>query len=136
MYGEVERAISVAVDELKRCGYEVSIIKFTDKERGRMSELISEASDSKAIVLGTSTYERGIFPQIEYVANLLIRKVNVEKPILIVSSYGWGGMAGKKLHEIFSDSKFKISGMVEFRGLPSNDDEENIRENVRKLVRT
>jgi len=135
MYGEVERAISVAVDELKKGGYEVSIVKFTDKEHGKMSELISEASDAKAIILGTSTYEKGIFPHMEYVANLLIRKVNVEKPILIISSYGWGGMAGKRLREIFSDSNFKISGIVEFRGLPSKDDEENIRENVRKLVR-
>jgi flavorubredoxin len=131
MYGFVEEAANTAIKELERQGYKPKVLKFTDKAQDNFSDIISEAADSEAIVLGTATYEMDVFPLMRYVVGLLIEKANYDKPVLILSSYGWGGAAVKVLREMFSGSSFRVVDSIEFGGEAQ---EEKIREGVKNLL--
>ena len=90
--------------------------------------------DTQALIIGVSTYEAGIFPLIEYAAIILTRKVASEKPVLILTSYGWGRVAGKKLANVLASAGFRITDVVEFRGFPTAADEAKLRKAANKLA--
>ena len=132
MYGFVERAVNTAIKELENLGYKPKVLKFTDKARDSVSDVLSEAVDSEGIIIGTATYERGIFPFMRYFVELLTEKANYDKPVLILSSYGWGGAAVRDLKEMFSGTNLRIVDAVEFGG--ASREEEKIREGVKNLL--
>jgi len=133
MYGSVEAAVNEAVKELKRQQLTPVVFRFTDRERPPISDLISESLDAEAFVIGAATYENNIFPIMNYVIDLLCRKVSAEKNVLILSSYGWGGVAAKKMAETMTKAGFKVSDIVNFKGLPSVEDLKRIKKWVREL---
>jgi len=98
--------------------------------------MLGDAIDSNAIVLGISTYDGDISPVIRYVVQLLIDKINANKPILIINTYGWGKLQEDKLNNLFKTSKFKIVDVVYVNGLPQENDVEKIKQNIEKLVNT
>ena len=134
MYGFVEKAISKVIKILKDYMFNVEIFRFNDKERAKMGEIISEASDSSFIVLGISTYENDMFPLMKNVINMLIKKVTREVSILIISSYGWGPVVGTKALEAIKNSKFKIVDVIQFRGTVSEDFEAKVRSIISKII--
>jgi len=107
-----------------------------DREQPHISDILGDAIDSNAIVLGISTYDGDIFPVIRYVVQLLIDKINANKPILIINTYGWGKLQEDKLNNLFKTSKFKIVDVVYINGLPQRNDVEKIKQNIEKLVNT
>jgi len=62
MYGFVERAMNIAIDELLHLGYHVKIFRFTNKVMDSIANIIPELADAEAILLGTATYEADVFP--------------------------------------------------------------------------
>ncbi len=130
MYGFVEKAILVVVELLKKRGFNLKIYKVTDKHRSEISDILSDVIDSVAIVLGAATYEGSIFPYMEYIINQIVRKANASKPVIIVSSYGWGGVAGKLIRDYLSNTNFKILEVIEFKGSLN----ENVMEKIEKVV--
>lgn len=133
MYGFVEKAVIEAIKEVKKQGFNVKVFKFTDTYYDNVGDLIGEAIDSAGIMIGTATYESSIFPYMNYVAQLLVQKIGAQKPVLIISCYGWGGVAGKQLLRILSKN-FKVIDIIEFNGTPSTDVLEKIRKGVEKLT--
>jgi flavorubredoxin len=127
MYGFVEKAISTVLKVLEENGFVINVFKFKDKERPRISDILSEATDSSFIILGISTYENDLFPLMKSVMEMLVKKVNREIPVLIVSSYGWGPVLRSKVLEILKDSRFKIINIFQFRGRPDEDFEDKVR---------
>lgn len=134
MYGSCEEAVKVAVDELSRLGYNPIIFKFTDREQDPLSDVLGELIDAEAIILASATYEAGIFPTISHLLNIVSHKLRSNKHVLILSSYGWGGVAGRKMSETLSNAGFNIVDTIEFRGRLSKEDRERIVESVRKLI--
>ena len=114
MYGYVETVIRKIINELAKKGYDINVYRFTDIQHSPISDILMDALDSKAIVIGAATYESSVFPYMKYVVQLLIDKVNSKKKILIVSSYGWGGVAGRLLKKMFEQSQFEIIDVIEF----------------------
>jgi len=55
--------------------------------------------------------------------------------VLIVTSYGWGGVAGKKLADALTSAGFRVVDVVEFRGHPSRNEVVKLREAASKLAR-
>jgi len=88
MYGFVEKAVMEVIKEVESYGFNVKVFKFTDTYYDSIGDLIGEAIDSKGIITGTATYESSIFPYMNYIVQLLIQKIGVQKPILIISCYG------------------------------------------------
>ncbi|NJE85916.1 FprA family A-type flavoprotein [Thermococcus sp. CX2] len=134
MYGFVERRMEIVLDELRKHGFNPVVYKFTDKEAPAVSDILGEIPDSEAIIIGASTYEAEIHPRIRYALYEIVDKANYEKPVLIVGAFGWGGVAGKKIETLITRSKFDHVDTVESRGWPTPEDEEKLREGVRKLV--
>lgn len=135
MYGSVEKAISLAIDELKRNGVNPVIHKFTDMERLEISEAISDVIDAEAVIIGAATYENDVFPYMKHLLEVLVAKVRVGKPVLVISSYGWGGVAGLKISKKLSEAGFKVLEKVEFRGQPKREDLEKVKRGVKSLLR-
>ncbi|NJE10498.1 FprA family A-type flavoprotein [Thermococcus sp. MAR1] len=134
MYGFVERRMEIVLDELRKHGLKPVVYRFTDKEAPAVSDILGEVPDSEAIIIGASTYEAEIHPRIRYALYEIVDKANYEKPVLIVGAFGWAGVAGKKIETLITRSKFDHVDTVESRGMPRPEDEERLREGVRKLV--
>ncbi|ACJ16351.1 type A flavoprotein [Thermococcus onnurineus NA1] len=135
MYGFVERRMEIVLDELRKHGLNPVVYKFTDKEAPAVSDILGDVPDSEALIIGASTYEAEIHPRIRYALYEILDKANYEKPVLIVGAFGWAGVAGKKIETMITRSKFDHVDTVESRGWPTPEDEERLREGVRKLVR-
>jgi len=133
MYGFVEQAVKVLAEELSRRGYEVRLFPFTDRDHAHVSDIIGEVLDSYAVILGLSTYEGKIFPQMEYVVRLLIDKVNAEKPVLLVTTYGWGKVSEEYLRSLLKGSQFKVVDVVHIHGAPRGEDIERLRQAAGKF---
>ncbi len=134
MYGFVERRMEIVIDELKKLDKKPVVYRFTDKEAPAVSDILGEVPDSEALIIGVSTYEADIHPRMRYVLYEILDKANYEKPVLIVGAFGWGGVAGKKIEGLITTSKFDLVDTVESRGMPAKEDEEKLREGVRKLI--
>lgn len=134
MYGFVEKRMEIVIDELKKHGYNPVVYRFTDKEAPAVSHILGEVPDSEALIIGASTYEAEIHPRIRYALYEIVDKANYEKPVLIVGAFGWGGVAGRKIETLITRSKFDHVDTVESKGAPGPEDEEKLREAVRKLV--
>ncbi len=133
MYGSVEKGVLAIIKALKEKGLSILTYRFTDKEYASASEVIGEAYDAAALVIGAPTYESSIFPAVKYMVELIVSKVPA-KPIIIVSSYGWGGVAGKKLSEIFDKHGYEVIDIIEYRGQPNEGVREKITSAVEKLL--
>jgi flavorubredoxin len=134
MYGFVEKRIKIVLDELKKLGKKPVVYRFTDKEAPAVSDILGEVPSAEALVIGSSTYEAEIHPRIRCTLYEIVDKANYEKPVLIVGAFGWGGVAGRKIETLITRSKFDHVATVESRGAPTPEDEEKLREGVRKLV--
>ena len=134
MYGFVRKAISVILDELEKRGFKSVVHAFTDKVQANMGDILADVIDSEAVVLGAATYEAEVFPLMMYFAELLSRKIKVSKPVLVVSSYGWRGVADKRLSAKLSEAGFNVVDVVEFRGAVRDSDVAKLRESVSKLI--
>ncbi|MCX8187812.1 MAG: FprA family A-type flavoprotein [Nitrososphaeria archaeon] len=134
MYGACDAAAGIVIRELERNRKKPIVYGFTDSERPPISGLMGDAADAESMVIITPTYESDVFPLISYITDMISRKIPGNKPILILSSYGWAGVAGKRLAERFEIAKFPVVDVVEFHGRPDEDSEKRIIESTRKLV--
>ncbi len=134
MYGFVEKRMEIVLDELSKLGKKPVVYRFTDKEAPAVSDILGEVPSAEALIIGASTYEAEIHPRIRYTLYEIVDKANYEKPVLIVGAFGWGGVAGRKIETLITRSRFDHVATVESRGYPTPEDEEKLREAVRKLV--
>jgi len=133
MYGLMERAARTAVEAVEGLGGRAVFYRFNDLEQPPFSEIIGNAIDSRAIILAAPTYEAGVYPLLDQLVDLIVKKIP-PKPVLILGSYGWAGTVAKKLSEKLAAADFKIVETIEFRGSPSEEDARKIREGVRRLL--
>jgi len=113
MYGSTEAAAVTLARHLNRRGAHVVLHPFTDTTRSLLSEILADVIDSKALVIAAPTYEAGLFPLMELVLDEICAKASGEKPFAIISSYGWGGIAAKRIREKLESCGFKLAGVYE-----------------------
>ena len=135
MYGFVEESVRVAVNELEMLGFTPIVYRYTDKEAPAVSDILGEVPDSEALIIGASTYEAGIHPRIRYLLYEMLDKANYEKPVLILGTFGWAGVAGREIETLIKRSKFDHVDTIEVKGRTTPEDEVRIREGVRELVK-
>ncbi|MCE4623430.1 MAG: FprA family A-type flavoprotein [Caldisphaeraceae archaeon] len=134
MYGFIESAMLFVKDLIEENGYEIKEFKFTDRERPLISDVVSEVTDSSLVVLGISTYENHMFPLMEYLLNILSKKVNNDIAIIIITSYGWGPIVRTLVANALKGTRFKLLGVVEFRGSYDQEHEEKIKDLLEKAL--
>lgn len=133
MYGLTEAAVRIALEEVERLGGRAAFYRFNDLEHAPISEVIGDAIDSAALILASPTYEGGVYLPLSHLVDVLSRKIP-PKPVLVLGSYGWGGVAAKRIAEKLSAAGFKVMEPVEFQGSADPSDLERIRERVRRLL--
>jgi len=134
MYGFVEEAVNYVIAKLKSLAWDVHIHRATDSDRFNEAEALSDIADSALIVIGTATYEAEVFPYIRYMLELITMKANFDKPVLVITSYGWGGVAGKKIREVLEKEGFHTVEVVEVRGRPVEEDYVKIDTALTRLI--
>lgn len=134
MYGLVEKSVQIIVDELTKKDLNVKVFAFTDMKQASISDIVGDSIDAYAIILGASTYENKLFPQIEYVIKMLVDKVNAEKFVVVVNTFGWGKVSADYIKSLFNGSRFNILEVVNVRGAPGDKDIEKLRLVAEKLL--
>lgn len=117
MYGYNEEIVKRLLDIVKDDRVRVEVFKFTSYHRDNVSDFLGEVIDAKAIVLVTSTYDNSVFPITKYILELLLSKSNAEKPLYIVTTYGWNDAASREIKNMLKASKFKLLGELTVNSL-------------------
>ncbi len=133
MYRFVERSVNVAADELKKLGYTPVMHRIVDDHHASLADILSDIADSEAIVMGTETYESDVFPYMEFILSEMCKKVEYEKPFVLITVFGWAAAAGKKLKEQLEKSKFNLVETVACKGMLTPESEVKIRESIAHL---
>jgi flavorubredoxin len=134
MYGFVEQSVQVVIDDLIARGFHPEVLRFTDEHRDDLVDILGEIPDSEAVILATATYEAGVFPLMAYIIDEILHKVAYEKPLLLLSAFGWGGMVSKQLKPKLEESSFQLVDAIEIKSLLDDEGRANILAGVGKLV--
>ena len=135
MYGFTENIINTLIEEIEKKGIHPLVFRITDKNQPIYSELITELFDAENIVIGTPNYDSDIYPSIKYVAELMKAKIPPDnKRIVLLSSYGWGAVAARKLKDVLSEKGFRVMDMVEFKGRPTENTVDFLKRVVEKIT--
>ncbi len=134
MYGFVEEAVNYLLSKLSEKGVKFRAFELTDRVRDSLSDILGEIPDAKALVVATATYEAEVFPAMKFVLQLILEKTRYRKPVILIASYGWGGVAGRKIEKMLADGGFEVLGKVEFRGRVREVELRKIDELVSKIM--
>lgn len=66
------------------------------------------------IIIASPVYEGKILPHIEYLINLMTRKTDSPKEVILISSYGWSKVGGKYISKLLEGSKFRVVDIIEY----------------------
>lgn len=131
MYGETRKMAEAVAQGVREEGLPVRVL---DASRVHVSFLIRDAWRFQGLILGTPTYDTGIFPPIEYALRLLERKRLKNRVVGIFGSYGWRGGARAKLEEKVRELGWEVVETLEFAGAPTVEDLAAGRELGRKVA--
>ena len=96
MWGSTERMARAIVDGIASEGVEVRLYNLTKSD---MTDIMGEILDSKAIVVGSSTLNVGILPNVGAFLTYLKGLKPIGKLGAAFGSYGWGGGAISQVKE-------------------------------------
>lgn len=122
MYGYNEVIVKELLDMVKRDDIRVEVFKFTSDYRDNISDFLGEVIDAKVVVLITSTYDNSVFPITKYLLSLVLSKSNAEKPLYLITTYGWNDAASREIRSLLAASKFRLSGELSVNSLLSEVD--------------
>lgn len=134
MYGYAEEAIGYTIELLKEHGISPIVFRYVDEHHDEVSDFLGELPDAQALILGTATYEGGMYLPMKHLIEEIIHKANYNKPLLVLGAYGWAGAAGKEAARMFEDSAYNLVDVVEFRGKLDDKGREKIKEGLEKLL--
>ena len=135
MYGEVKELVEHFSALLIEKGLEVKSFGYTDVDHPEMSDVLGEILDSSLLVLATPAYESGIFPEMRELIQILKTKGITGKEAVVLSSYGWAPVAGRRMRELLEEAGFRVIGIIEFQGRPKEIHFEKSRELAERLVK-
>jgi flavorubredoxin len=90
---------------------------FTDKKRPLVAEVIADALDAEALIIAAPTYEAGLYPYLRLVIELVCEKAAAAKRLYILSTYGWGGAAVKRIRGIMEGCGFETVAFIEAKSV-------------------
>jgi len=134
MYGYVERVVEYIVKALSENGVNVNVFKFTSYERSNVSDLLGEVLTSKLVIVASATYDADLFPLTTYILELIVKKTNAEKPLILLTVYGWGDIASNKAKELISKSKYKVVHSYGINGLVKDKDYVELNKLIKEII--
>jgi flavorubredoxin len=121
MYGSTERMMESVARGIREIGLRSVIVH--DLSRSHVSYAIRDAWRYKGLILGSPTYDTGIFPPVESFVRLLEEKKLSGRIVGLFGSYGWSGGAVKGLRQYVEKSKMELVEPVIESQFSATDDE-------------
>lgn len=110
MYGETERMMEAVAGGIRQAEFQRVIVH--DLSRSHVSYVIRDTWRYKGLVLGSPTYDAGIFPPMDSLVRLLEEKKLSKRIAGVFGSYGWSGGAVKGLRQFVEKSKMELAEPV------------------------
>jgi flavorubredoxin len=134
MYGNTEQGVQPVVEGIESEGLTVHVHQVPETDIGFIMQSVWESS---GVVLGMPTYEYKMFPAMAFVVDEIGKKKAFNRKAFSFGSYGWSGGAQKELQDIVERNKMKWDFLdpVEFKGKPTEEEKESLRERGKELAR-
>lgn len=121
MYGGTERMMEAVTRGISETGFRK--IRVHDLSRSHVSYVIRDAWRYKGLILGSPTYDTGMFPPVNSLVYLLDEKKLRNRVVGLFGSYGWTGGGVKGLKGFVERSKLElIEPVVEARFTATEDE--------------
>ncbi len=133
MYGNTKKMAERVARKLSEEGIEN--IRIFDASRTHLSYLVNETWKYTGILIGTPTYNTGMFPPIDELVHFLEKSRIKNHVIGVFGSCGWGGGGVKALQEFGKSSFCKfVEPVVEAKGAPTEEDLQKLEEMAENFV--
>ena len=113
MYGTLEQLARSLACELRLAGLRPVVYGYTDTGRPNLSDVLADAIDAEKIVIAAPTYEAGVFPLLRFLVEEICEKAAAPKDVYILSTFGWGSIAARRLREALEACGFRVRRVVE-----------------------
>jgi flavorubredoxin len=137
MYGNTEKMMDAVARAL--ASEKTGNIRVCNVSRMHPSYILTDIWRYKAIVLGSPTYNTGLFPLMDNLLRLLENKMLKDRIAGIFGSYGWSGGAMKELSDFVNRMKWElVEPAVEVKCAPTEEDLRNCERlgvNIAKRVK-
>lgn len=138
MYGNTEKMMEAIGHAL--AAEKTGVIKIHNVSRSHPSYILADVWRYKAIVLGSPTYNTGLFPLMDHLLRLLENKGLKDRVAGIFGSYGWSGGGVRELTDFVGRMKWQlIEPVIEVSCSPTEADLGNCRllgSNIAQRLRT
>jgi anaerobic nitric oxide reductase flavorubredoxin len=126
MYGMTAKCLNAIVEGVSEAGGQV--LSFNLSEDNAVVDALSALVEAPALIVGSPTYEREIFPKVVDFLNLLKTKKFSNRCASVFGSFGWSGEATRKLSAELSALGFElVEKPLLFHGSPTEEDLEKAR---------
>ena len=134
MYGNTETMAEAVARGLSDEG--LKTVRIHDVSRSHVSYIIRDVWRYKGLILGSPTYDAGVFPLMDLLLKLLGSKRIHHRPVGVFGTYGWAGGAAKALKTFVADGSFElVEPIVEARFAATADQLEQCHELGRRMAR-
>ncbi|MBN1282935.1 MAG: FprA family A-type flavoprotein [Proteobacteria bacterium] len=136
MYGNTERMMEACAVGL--ADEEVSRVRIHDVSRMHVSYLIRDAWRFRGLILGSPTYDTGLYPPMDHFIRLLAHKRLMNRVLGLFGTFGWSGGGVSTLTEFAKGGRGAwdlVEPIVEARCAPSAEDLKRCEELGRNVVK-
>ena len=134
MYGNSSRMMEAVARGMSDGG--LCTVRVHDVARTHVSYIIRDVWRYKGLILGSPTYDLGLFPPMQHLVHLLAEKRIEKRKVGIFGTYGWSGGGVKALQAFAEKAKLEVlEPVVEARFSPKPDDIARCRELGRAMAR-
>jgi len=117
MYGNTEKLADIIARELVENG--IRRIRIYDASKADLSNVIRDVWRYKAVILGSSAYNAGMFPAMENVVNKLQNLELTNRLVATFGSSGWNKAGVKGLNKFVEESGWEVvAPSAEAKGAP------------------
>lgn len=138
VYGTMYGNTSIMAEAIARVLAEEGIknIKMYDVSKTHVSHIINEVWKYKGLILGSCTYNNGLFPPMKHLVNV-IQMNNMRNHILgVFGSYSWSGGAVKSLRGFAETCEYDfIENVVEAKCSPTVEDLDKCAEIAKEMAK-
>ncbi|MBN1694183.1 FprA family A-type flavoprotein [candidate division WOR-3 bacterium] len=119
MYGNTENMMNAVAQGISKTQTPLRIF---DVSRTHVSYILPSLWTQSGVMIGTPTYEAGLFPTMGDVLRMATLKSITNKKFAMFGSYGWSGGALREIKEIVEPAKWQLIDSFEFKGGPTEEE--------------
>ena len=134
MYGMTLKFVKAVVEGVEEAGGEAVICNLVEDSP---ATVLGAVIDAPALLIGTPTYEYGLFPPVGYFLNLLETKKLTDRFVGVFGNFAWAGGGVKRLVERLNALGFRLVGSpVRVKGSPLPEDLERVKDMAKAVAET